>query len=158
MTQPKINFIHKNNCPVSISQRGNWAASIPAECNCETKEKHSPQYTPDCYNHTEEHPEIFGEENWEKELIPLFIQRFSWITTDDVEFVKSFIRSLLSSPETHKDCISRAECNEKIAGIIKIKEREAKDFISREKVEKLLKRGHGGGNWRRLIMELLSKE
>ena len=59
-----------------------------------------------------EHPEIFGEENWEKELIPLFIQRFSWITTDDVEFVKSFIRSLLASPATHKDCISRAECNE----------------------------------------------
>ena len=31
-------------------------------------------------------------------------------------------------------------------------------FISREKAEEILKKGHGGGNWRRLILELLGKE
>ena len=27
-------FIHKNSCPIAMSQKGEWAASIPAECNC----------------------------------------------------------------------------------------------------------------------------
>ena len=28
---------HKSSCPVAHAERGDWAASIPAECNCEKR-------------------------------------------------------------------------------------------------------------------------
>ena len=30
---------HKNSCPISVSQRGEWAASINPECNCKPLSK-----------------------------------------------------------------------------------------------------------------------
>ena len=111
MTQPKINFIHKNNCPISMAQRGNWAASIPAECNCENNcsECYFEQgHALTCSFYKEVPFEIPQKENWEDRLSGLF--------DEEIYFgeIRDFIGSLLASPETHKDCISREKVEKAI--------------------------------------------
>jgi len=72
--------IHKNNCPISVAQRGQWAASIPPECNC----------------HIEEIKQA------EQKIINDFISVKSWHRFMSKEYEKGFADGLCSE-ETQRD-------------------------------------------------------
>src|SRR3990167_497179 len=111
MKQPK-EFIHKNNCPVGVAQRGEWSASISPECNCYKSKKNCPEcqfeqeHAFTCSLYKEVPFEISLKENWEE------IIDEQWNETDHYiiwrHWIKHFIRSHFISREKVEEVISLA--------------------------------------------------
>lgn len=116
MKQPK-EFIHKNNCPVGVAQRGEWSASISPECNCYKSKKNCPEcqfeqeHAFTCSLYKEVPFEISLKENWEQKLLEFCAAEdrasLNELNEWDLRMLAEFIRSNFISREKVEEAIEK---------------------------------------------------
>ena len=72
--------MHRNSCPISVSRRGDWAASVPPECNCFPPPRKE-----------------FGYSEINRQIVLLFLQKLELLTPTERGTIRNVIE-LIAQP------------------------------------------------------------